>query len=117
MIHHTRKIIVAMALATTTATVLAAAAGGPTTSPPAASPGGMMGDGRGPMGGGMGMMGMMQMMERCEKMMDGSGMPREALSMRLPPGNEKLELQMRAEMMQKLGEIAARYAERVQVGR
>ena len=31
----------------------------------------------------------------------------------LPPGNEKLELQMHAEMMQKMGEIAGRYAEKI----
>ena len=31
----------------------------------------------------------------------------------LPPGNEKLELQMRAEMMQKVGEILGRYASQV----
>ena len=31
----------------------------------------------------------------------------------LPPGNDKLELQMRAEMMQKVGEILAKYASQV----
>ncbi len=31
----------------------------------------------------------------------------------LPPGNEKLELQMQAEIMQKVGEILARYAGQV----
>lgn len=32
---------------------------------------------------------------------------------RMPPGNEKLEFQMRAEMMQKMGEIAAKYASQI----
>ena len=31
----------------------------------------------------------------------------------LPPGNEKLQLQMRAEIMQKVGEIMAKYANQV----
>lgn len=31
----------------------------------------------------------------------------------MPPGNEKLQFQMHAEMMQKMGEIAAKYAERI----
>jgi hypothetical protein len=31
----------------------------------------------------------------------------------LPPGNEKLQLQMQAEMMQKMGEILAKYSARV----
>lgn len=56
---------------------------------------------------------MMGMMRSCQSMMGSgqnmgqSGMPR------LPPGNEKLEAQMHAEMMQKMGEIAARYADRI----
>jgi hypothetical protein len=83
--------------------------------------GGMMGDG---MGGGMmgngagsGMMGngmdggMMAMMGACGQMMTArgsmSGMPK------LPPGNEKLQLQMQAEMMQKMGEILSKYAAKV----
>ena len=32
----------------------------------------------------------------------------------LPPGNEKLQLQMRAEIMQKVGEIMTKYANQVQ---
>jgi hypothetical protein len=32
----------------------------------------------------------------------------------LPPGNEKLQLQMNAEIMQKVGEIMAKYAAQVQ---
>jgi hypothetical protein len=57
-----------------------------------------------------GMMGgaaMMGMMQQCEKMMStrgGHAMPQ------LPPGNEKLQLQMHAEIMQRVGEILAKYA-------
>lgn len=53
-------------------------------------------------------------MDRC-RMMHGKmghggmmGMPM------LPPGNEKLQLQMQAEMMQRMGEILAKYAARIQ---
>ena len=64
--------------------------------------GGMMGPGM--MGGGMMGRGMMG---ACP-MMGGQGaahaMPQ------LPPGNEKLQLQMHAEMMQRMGEILAKYA-------
>ncbi len=51
--------------------------------------------------------GMMGMMDRCGQMMGGSA------SVHLPPGNEKLELQMQAEIMQKTGEILAKYADRI----
>jgi hypothetical protein len=74
---------------------------------------GMMGRGMGAgMGQGMmngGMMGgdMMGMMAQCHAMM-GMGMPR------LPPGNEKLQLQMQAEMMQRMGEILGKYAARIE---
>lgn len=66
-----------------------------------------------PMMGNTGMNGMVEMMGSCQKMMDKGGMLGNPSSMRLPPGNEKLEFQMHAEMMQKMGEIAARYAERI----
>ena len=65
---------------------------------------GMMGEGM--MGGGM--MGMMNMMHACDRM--GGAMPPA-----MPRGNEKIEFQMRAEMMQKMGEIALKYAEKIQV--
>ena len=81
--------------------------------PEAAKPGMSMHGGQG-MGGmeGMkgkgGMMGMMDMMGSCDRAMQGGamahGMPH------LPPGNAKLQLQMQAEMMQKTGEILAKYA-------
>lgn len=64
----------------------------------------------GAMGGDM--MGMMDMMHSCQKMMGGA-MSGSAMMPQLPPGNEKLEFQMHAEMMQKMGEIAARYADKI----
>ena len=64
-------------------------------------PQGMMGGGC-MMGGGM-----MNMMQGRERMPGGHAMPQ------LPPGNEKLQLQMHAEVMQKVGEILAKYAAQV----
>lgn len=64
---------------------------------------GMMGQGmmgRGMMGGGM--MG--------GGMMGGCPMGGPHAMLQLPPGNEKLQLQMHAEMMQRMGEILAKYA-------
>ena len=56
------------------------------------------------------MMGMMDMMGRCSQMM-GNASP---MSMpKLPPGNDKLQLQMEAEMMQKMSEILSSYAARL----
>ncbi len=57
-----------------------------------------------------GMMGN-NMMGQCQSMM-GRGMGMTGM-LRLPPGNEKLGAQMRAEMMQAMGEIAARYADKI----
>jgi hypothetical protein len=75
--------------------------------------GGMMGGRGGMMGGG----GMTGMMGSCESMM-GGGMGMGAMGLpRLPPGNEKLQAQMQAEMLQKMGEIAARYADRIKDSR
>src|SRR5665213_3513568 len=51
--------------------------------------------------------GMMDMMKGCSQMMSGPTMPE------LPAGNAKLQLQMRAEMMQKMGEILAKYADKI----
>ena len=58
-------------------------------------------------GGGMMHGEMMGMMNGCKAMMNSS------LAPQLPPGNEKLQLQMQAEIMQKAGEIIAKYAERI----
>lgn len=66
---------------------------------------GMMGGGM--MGGGMMGGGMMEMMHGCKQMMGSGGLPE------LPAGNEKLQVQMHAEMMQKMGEILGRYADRI----
>lgn len=67
---------------------------------------------------GKGMMGgdMMDMMRSCHSMMGSGGMGMTGMP-NLPPGNEKLEAQMHAEMMQKMGEIAARYAEKIKEAR
>lgn len=60
------------------------------------------------MGGGMmqGMMGNMM----------GGAMMGNGMMPTLPPGNSKLQLQMQAEMLQKVGEIAAKYADKVKEG-
>lgn len=65
--------------------------------------GGMQGQqGMGMMGGGM--------MQGCP-MMNRAGAPGgTSLIPQLPPGNEKLQAQMTAEIMQKAGEIASKYA-------
>ena len=60
---------------------------------------------------------MMDMMGSCQSMMGSGGMSGSAGMPKLPPGNEKLEAQMHAEMMQKMGEIAARYAEKIKESR
>lgn len=72
---------------------------------------GMMGA-SGSMGEG-GMMGMMEMMQSCQKMMGSATMSAGLALPHLPPGNEKLDFQMRAEMMQKIGEIAAKYSDMI----
>ena len=86
-------------------------------------PGMMMGDGAsgpGMMGAGMmgaGMMGggmMGGMMSGCP--MKASGGATLALP-QLPPGNDALQFRMHAEMMQKIGEIAVRYADRIGTGK
>lgn len=74
--------------------------------------GGMMGGGKGSHGNESmgGMMRMMNMMGKGNRMMEGGmadAMPQ------LPPGNEKLQLQMQAEIMQKMGETLAKYAARI----
>ena len=52
------------------------------------------------------------MMRGCERMMSGRSMG-GGMMLQLPPGNEKLQFQMQAEMARKMGEIAAKYAERI----
>ena len=55
-----------------------------------------------------GMMGMMDMMGSCSRKMQSGSTAHEIPQ--LPPGNAKLQLQMHAEMMQKMGEVLAKYA-------
>jgi hypothetical protein len=68
------------------------------------------------MQGMQGMHGMMDMMQNCPMMagQGGSMMRGHGAHMgmmpRLPPGNEKLQLQMHGEIMQKVGEILMKYA-------
>ena len=63
------------------------------------------------MQGGMGQgMGGMDMMQGCP-MMRGSGM-RHGMA-HLPPGNEKLEMQMHADMMRAMADIMTKYAARL----
>ncbi|MGH9782988.1 MAG: hypothetical protein ACRD88_02280 [Terriglobia bacterium] len=71
--------------------------------------GGMGGmEGMGGKDGMGGMMGMMNMMGTCNRIMQ--GVMTGHMMPQLPPGNEKLQLQMHAEMMQKMGETLAKYA-------
>src|SRR5689334_25299679 len=71
------------------------------------------------MGMGPGMMGdqrmmMEMMMQNCRQMMQGGGMGMGARGLpRLPEGNDKLELQMHADMMKAMGDIMAKYAARL----
>jgi hypothetical protein len=51
------------------------------------------------------------MMQNCRQMMQ-QGRGGHALP-QLPPGNEKLQLQMHADMMKAMGDILARYAARL----
>ena len=58
------------------------------------------------------MEGMMGMMSACQGMMGGHSAGAGFVP-QLPPGNEKLQLQMSAEIMQKVGEITAKYANQI----
>ena len=77
---------------------------------------GSQGPGAPGMGMGGGMMGdqrmMMDMMQNCRQMMQDGAMGARGLP-RLPEGNEKLELQMHADMMKAMGDILANYAARL----
>ncbi len=106
---NTKSILTTLVLAIlVSASSLAVAADKKQTERPAANMPGMekMDMNHGMMGGMMGG-GMMEMMQGCKQMMGGAMMPE------LPAGNEKLQVQMRAEMMQKMGEILGRYADRI----
>ena len=69
------------------------------------------GRGHGAMGHG-GMTDMMGMMDSCSRMMSEPAQPMASMP-QLPPGNEKLQMQMHAEMMQKMGEILSKYAAKI----
>lgn len=109
-----RTCLLAGAMAATALPLVAAAQGNPADPQTQQAPRQPGSGGHGMMGGG-GMMGgdMSEMMRSCHSMMGGSGGMSGMGMPKLPPGNDKLEAQMHAEMMQKMGEIAARYAERV----
>lgn len=80
--------------------------------------GGAMNPGGGDMSGmqGMsGMSGMMDMMRSCQSMMNSPHEVGQTQMPKMPPGNEKAEFEMRAEILQKTGEIALKYAERIKV--
>ncbi len=117
------SIKVALVAAVTVASAMAFAAGPGQAAKPAP---GMQGNGDMPMRHGMmgsdgnmggDMMGMMGMMRSCQAMMGHDGMLGSAAMLKLPPGNEKLEFQMHAEMMQKMGEIATKYADIIKEGK
>ena len=73
-------------------------------------PGGMMGGGM--MGSGMMGCKMMQGGTRGG-MMDGGMMERVVYIPQLPPGNARLQFMMQAEILQKVGEVEAKYAAQI----
>lgn len=76
--------------------------------PPSHNPSAQMGKN---MDGGMSCGGMMGMMGGG--MMGGGMMNHGQMMSDLPPGNEKLNLQMHAEMMQAMGAIMQKYADKI----
>jgi hypothetical protein len=92
----------ALALALALASPMAPAADTAPAAPPALAagpgPGGMQGMGGGRMG------------KRCEMQGMKHAMGPRVPMPRLPPGHEKLQMQMEAEILQKIGEIQAKYA-------
>ncbi len=64
------------------------------------------------MQGGMGQgMGGMEMMQGCPMMRGGGG--GHGMMPHLPPGNEKLEMQMHADMMRAIADVLTKYAARL----
>ncbi|CAJ0804000.1 MAG: hypothetical protein I4O48_02460 [Ralstonia sp.] len=51
---------------------------------------------------------------KMDHMMDGGMMGGCPMMGQLPPGNEKLSMQMHGEMMQAMGEILRKYADKIQ---
>jgi hypothetical protein len=120
MNHHLAKAAILIAVTFASATAFAVEQAPDAVSPSPAdmsmhhqkTPSGGM-EGMKGMKGMMGMEGMKGMMGSCHAMMNKKGMPDGAAMLQLPPGNEKLEFRMRAEMMQKMGEIALKYADQI----
>lgn len=103
----TPRIAVPILLAALALPVAAQTADEPAPAAPAGQ-GMTMGPGQG-MGMGMGMHRMQG--ARCPmKMRHACGKSQHLRMPRLPPGNDKLQLQMEAEIMQKIGEIQGKYA-------
>ena len=98
------RIGLALALALALASPLAPAA----DTAPAAPPAPVAGPGPGP--GGMQGMGGGRMGKRCPMHGMKHAMGPRVPMPRLPPGNDKLQMQMEAEILQKVGEIQAKYA-------
>jgi hypothetical protein len=113
--HPIKLALLAAGAAALAGTIAVAAEQAPASKPAASAP-----MNRGMMGSMMGSEGhmdqMMGMMGACQSMM-GGGMTGHASMMKLPAGNEKLEAQMHAEMLQKMGEIAAKYADKIKEGK
>jgi len=111
---HSKLLIAASAALLITGHACQAADPAPAADTPPAQ--GMM-KGRGMMAGHDGMAGPHAgKAHRCmhkDGMMGKGHMPHMVPLPALPPGNEKLELQMQAEIMQKVGEILAKYAGQV----
>jgi hypothetical protein len=82
--------------------------------PPAQGTQGAMGQGMGDMGGMMGMMqGCPMMRMRGGGMGGGMGSGMAHGMPHLPPGNEKLEMQMHADMMRAIADVMTKYAARL----
>ena len=110
--HSIKLALLAAGAAALAGTIAVAADQAPASKPAASAPmhRGMMGsEGR--------MDRMMGMMGACQSMMGSGGMQGGGAMMKLPAGNEKLEAQMHAEMLQKMGEIAAKYADKIKEGK
>ena len=114
--HSIKLALLAAGAAALAGTIAVAADQAPASKPAASAPmhRGMMGS---MMGSDGHMDSMMGMMGACQSMMGSGGMQGGGAMMKLPAGNEKLEAQMHAEMLQKMGEIAAKYADKIKEGK
>ena len=68
------------------------------------------------MQGSMGGMETMEMMQGCPMMRGGGGMAQRGMGHgmpQLPPGNEKMQLQMHADMMRAMADVLTKYAARL----